>query len=223
MKAIRFGIMLLLAMLIVTSCEEKKNKAQQEDGWEDNVNYILHDSTIYGVCTDGSSMNTLQILTDNGDTLTINTTYAEETMNVLGGYTSGDRMAVILREDRSQALCVTNISMLLGDWVMLDPMDGSSYVGIRIKDGGIAESINQSTIIYKTWRMFNGKLEVVSVREDGGDFEDTEIFTISKLTGDSLVIRDAEQVYDYTRPGLGEDYGDVDINLEDSNPLDDVI
>lgn len=215
--------MLLLAMLIVTSCEEKKNKAQQEDGWEDNVNYILHDSTVYGVCTDGSSMNTLQILTDNGDTLTINTTYAEETMNVLGGYTSGDRMAVILREDRSQALCVTNISMLLGDWVMLDPMDGSSYVGIRIKDGGIAESINQSTIIYKTWRMFNGKLEVVSVREDGGDFEDTEIFTISKLTGDSLVIRDAEQVYDYTRPGLGEDYGDVDINLEDSNPLDDVI
>ncbi len=215
--------MLLLAMLIVTSCEEKKNKAQQEDGWEDNVNYILHDSTVYGVCTDGSSMNTLQILTDNGDTLTINTTYAEETMNVLGGYTSGDRMAVILREDRSQALCVTNISMLLGDWVMLDPMDGSSYVGIRIKDGGIAESINQSTIIYKTWRMFNGKLEVVSVREDGGDFEDTEIFTISKLTGDSLVIRDVEQVYDYTRPGLGEDYGDVDINLEDSNPLDDVI
>ena len=215
--------MLLLAMLIVTSCEEKKNKAQQEDGWEDNVNYILRDSTVYGVCTDGSSMNTLQILTDNGDTLTINTTYAEETMNVLGGYTSGDRMAVILREDRSQALCVTNISMLLGDWVMLDPMDGSSYVGIRIKDGGIAESINQSTIIYKTWRMFNGKLEVVSVREDGGDFEDTEIFSISKLSGDALVIRDAEQVYDYTRPGLGEDYGDVDINLEDSNPLDDVI
>lgn len=215
--------MLLLAMLIVTSCEEKKNKTQQEDGWEDNVNYILRDSTVYGVCTDGSSMNTLQILTDNGDTMTINTTWAEESNNVLGGYTTGDRMAILLREDRSQALYVTNISMLLGDWVMLDPMDGSSYVGIRIKDGGIAESINQSTIIYKTWRMFNGKLEVVSVREDGGDFEDTEIFTICKLTDNLLVIKDAEQAYEYTRPGMDEDYSDVEIDLEDSNPLDDVI
>ena len=49
-------------------------KGQQQVTVEENdsvADYIPRDQTIYGLCGNGTAMNTLQLLTDNGDTLTI--------------------------------------------------------------------------------------------------------------------------------------------------------
>ena len=108
-------------------------------------------------------------------------------------------------KNQTEATEVININLLLGDWVMPDPLDGSDEVGIRIKEGGVAESIEMTNITYRTWRIFNGKLEITSIREDGGESEETNFYDILKLTGDTLVYKtigkpqDEEDTFEYSR------------------------
>lgn len=144
-------------------------------------------------------MNTLQMITDSGDTLSLSITDAKENGKVLGGYACGDRMAVLLNDDKTVAQLVINETTLLGNWVMPNPLDGSSFVGISLKDGGIAESIDQSTIVYKTWRIVNGRIEIQSVREGGGDEEEINVYDIVKLDADSLVYKNEEDLFEYGR------------------------
>lgn len=176
--------------LLMTSCFGGGSKPQQVvEESTDSVVYIPRDQTIYGLCGNGTAMNTLQLLTDNGDTLNLSLTTAQETNQVFGGLQAGDRLAVLPNKDKTEALIVINQNTLLGDWVMPNPIDGSSEVGIRIKEGGVAESIDQSSIIYKTWKIFNGKLEILSQREGGGDMEETNLYDIVMLGADSLVYK----------------------------------
>ena len=150
-------------------------------------------------------MNTLQLLTDNGDTLNLDLTSAQENGQVFGGLQAGDRMAVLPNKEKTQAVIVINQNTLLGDWVMPNPIDGSSEVGIRIKEGGIAESIDQSSIVYKTWKIYNGKLEILSQREGGGDMEELNLYDIILLGADSLVYKTSgvekqdEETFEYSR------------------------
>ena len=167
-------------------------KSQQDVAAEENdsvVDYVPRDQTIYGLCGNGTAMNTLQLLTDNGDTLTMSLAAAQENNQVFGGLQAGDRLAVLPNKDKSEAVIVINQNALLGDWVMPNPIDGSSEVGIRIKEGGVAESIDQSSIIYKTWKIFNGKLEILSQREGGGDMEELNLYDLVLLGPDSLVYK----------------------------------
>ena len=143
-------------------------------------------------------MNTLQLITDVGDTLTLSIDEANNNGLCFGGFQSGDRMAVMLK-DEATAKSVINQSALLGDWVMPNPLDGSSEMGIRIKEGGIAESIDQPTLIYRSWRLCNGKLEIVAIREGGGDEEEVNLYDIVALGPDTLVYKDSEDTFEYTR------------------------
>jgi hypothetical protein len=97
---------------------------------------------------------------------------------------------------------------------MPNPIDGSSETGIRILRGGLAESIDQSSIVYKSWRLFNGKLQIQATREDGIDMEEFQVFSIVKLTADSLVIADEEDTYEYSHPSKNDDE-DLDIDLDE--------
>ena len=88
---------------------------------------------------------------------------------------------------------------------MPDPIDGSAEVGIRIKEGGIAESIEMTNILYRTWKIVNGKLEILSVREGGGDQEELNLYEILTLGPDTLSYKtidkasDEEETFEYTR------------------------
>ena len=128
--------------------EEDDNSASVEDK-------EVRDRTIYGICTAGTGMNTLQMITDSGDTLKLNISRANEMGKVFGGLQPSDRLAVVPDSSGRMALQVINLNTLMGDWVMPDPIDGSAEVGIRIKEGGIAESIDQSVIVYRTWKIIN--------------------------------------------------------------------
>lgn len=159
----------------------------------------LKDVTVYGLCGENAAMNSLQLMTDMGDTLNLNIEEARENNQVLGNYAPGDRLAIVLSPDQKRVKTVINESVLMGNWLMPNPIDGSSEVGIRIKDGGIAESVEQSTIIYKTWKIIDGKLEITLVREGGGDEEETNWYTIDKLDADSLVYHVDDEVFEYGR------------------------
>jgi hypothetical protein len=187
-------------MFSLGSCGGGKQQ-QQEEVSQDTTRVEdlgIIDRTIYGICTDGTAMNTLEMITDNGDTLTLSLTRAQESGKVLGGLQAADRVAVVANKAKTEAELVINLNTLMGDWVMPDPIDGSSEIGIRIKEGCVAESIDQSTIIYRTWRIFNGNLDILLVREGGGDQEEENRYEILTLGPDTLVYRTVGKPHDET-------------------------
>ena len=211
----KIGIILLVAAAVLTmgSCGNKTQKVPFDNG--DSANMSI-DSTLYGICGEATSMNMLQMLTDTGDTLMLDISNANEKERVFGGLQVGDRMAVVPNEDMTSAQIVINQTTLLGNWVMPNPIDGSDEVGISIKEGGVAESIDQGTIIYRTWRLVKGHLEIVLVRDGANDVEELNIYDILKLTADSLVYKDSEETFEYSRQKPKETYGDG-IKLEDAS------
>ncbi len=216
MKKSLIIILGLLLMSMQFSCGGNK-KAQESayDDWEEHV-VEKGDSTIFGICMDGSAMHSLQLLTDNGDTLLLDINHAQETNNLFGGYAVGDRMAVLSNSDHSQVSMVINLQTLLGDWVMINPLDGNSEIGMCIRDGGILESINQTNITYQTWRLVDGQLELVGVSDMGGNYEEADLYKFILLTPDSLTIGNADETLEFTRPGEMEDYSDIKLE-DDSN------
>ena len=211
----KIGIILLVAAAVLTmgSCGNKTQKVPFDNG--DSANMSI-DSTLYGICGEATSMNMLQMLTDTGDTLMLDISNANEKERVFGGLQVGDRMAVVPNEDMTSAQIVINQTTLLGNWVMPNPIDGSDEVGISIKEGGVAESIDQGTIIYRTWRLVKGRLEIVLVRDGANDVEELNIYDLLKLTADSLVYKDSEETFEYSRQKPKETYGE-NVKLEDSS------
>ena len=201
MKRLESIVLVAAAVVTMGSCGGGKSQQTAEvtnDAEQTVVLNINRDSMVYGICGDGSAMNTLQLMTDIGDTLLLSITEANEKGQCFGGFQSGDRIAVLL-SDKNTASIVINQSALLGDWVMPNPIDGSSEMGIRIKEGGIAESIDQPSLIYRSWRLFNGKLEIMAIREGGANEEEINLYDIVSIGPDSLVFKDAEDVYEYSR------------------------
>ena len=198
---------------MMAACGGKTEKVPFDNG--DSADVANADPTIYGVCAEGTAMNTLQLITDMGDTLSIDISTAQENNKVFGGMHVGDRMAVVPNSGKDTALMVVNQATLLGNWVMPNPLDGSDEVGISIKEGGIAEGIQQSSIVYRTWRLTRGQLEIVMMREGGSEEDEIYLYDIVKLGADSLVYKDGEEIFEYSRQKPKEEYG-KEIQLEDS-------
>ena len=211
----KFGVISIVvsAVLMMGSCGNKSDKVPFDNG--DSADVANADPTIYGICGEETSMNTLQLITDMGDTLVIDISDAQDNNKVLGGIAPGDRMAVLADAKKTTAELVINQATLMGNWVMPNPLDGSDEVGLNIKEGGIVEGIDQANITYKTWRLSRGKLEIVLVREGGSEDDEAYFYDIVKLGADSLVIKDADETYEYSRQKPKEGYG-VDIKLEDA-------
>ena len=206
MKKTVFIGMMVAGIMMLGSCGGKQKQVVVEEEDSTSVEDLVpRDKTIYGLCGPGTAMNTLEVLTDNGDTLYMSMTNAQEAGQVFGGLQSGDRLAILANDKKTEAVKVINLNTLLGDWVMPDPLDGSAEVGIRIKEGGVAESIEMTNILYRTWKIFNGNLEILSVREGGGDEEEMNLYEILILGADSLAyktigkMRDEEETFEYTR------------------------
>jgi len=206
MKKLVFLSVAMASVIALGSCGGGK---QQQQTYAENdtasVGIIPSDRTIYGLCGESTAMNTLELITDNGDTLNLSITNASEAGFVFGGLQKGDRLAILANDKKTEATLVINLNTLLGDWVMPDPIDGSAEVGIRIKEGGVAESIEMTNIIYRTWKIVNGKLEILSVREGGGDQEETNLYELKALGPDTLCYktigkpRDEEETFEYNR------------------------
>lgn len=207
----------MAAAILLAGCGESLNKKVPFE--EVNIAEVVRDTMLYGFCGEGSAMNTLQIITDANDTITLNVAAAKDKNMVFGGYAVGDEMAVAVDKDTTMATMVINKSALHGNWVQPNPIDGSSETGISILKGGTAESIDQSSIVYKSWRLFNGKLQVVATRNDGIDLEEVLEFTIKKVTPDSLIIADSEDTYEYGRQTFKPEE-DLGIELDEGSEED---
>ena len=204
-KLVVLSVALTTVMMLSCGGGNQQSQAEVEEDTTNIEELVPRDHTIYGVCTDGTAMNTLEMITDNGDTLTLSLTSAQERGKVFGGLQVSDRVAVVADKAKKEAQLVINLNTLMGDWVMPDPIDGSAEIGIRIKEGGVAESIDQSVIVYRTWKIFNGDLEIELMREGGGDEEEQNRYEILNLGPDTLVYRtigkprDETETFEYSR------------------------
>ena len=192
-------LLMAFAAVMFTQCGNKTAQNQAPTEEEDTISVVENEVMVFGICGEGSAMNTLEVITDTGDTLNLSLEKAKEEGHVYGGYSVGDRIAVYLQKKDNEPLVVINETTLMGNWLMPNPIDGSSTLGMSIKDGGIAESINQPTIIFKTWKIVNGQLEITLVREGGGDEEETNSYSMEKLDADSLIFYGPEDRFEYGR------------------------
>ena len=171
-----FGCLTFLA-----SCNG--GKTDNADAQRDTLNAGVADSTIYGKCGEGSMMHTLELVTDEGKTLTF-TIDEENGSDVQGGMMSGDRMAVTYYKtaDGNIAHKVINLTTLLGRWTSLDKNFTIN------EDGSIDSNVPAESKPFTAWTICNAKLIL-----------NTDTFEILTLGADSLELESAKGIFVYKR------------------------
>lgn len=179
-----------IMLLALVGCNAKKEKPQPVT--EENED--IADSTVYGVCGDGTSMHSLQLVTDAGDTLTYTILDSEADLdgevsggivsNVEGGLMAGDKVAVTGLKVDGELIAnrVINVTSLLGHWTSLDK-------NFEIEEGGtVRSSLKAETNPWTSWKILNGQLLL-----------NRDTFDITSLGADSLYIENQKGIYTFKR------------------------
>ena len=180
------GMGLLFLVLMLAACDAKK-KQQIED--TDEV-VEVNDTTVYGVCGEGTSMHSLEIITDAGDTLVYTLlsqdaeTEVETPSDVQGGLMAGDKMAVTGHKTADELVAdrVINVTSLLGHWTSIDK-------NFTIEEGGTVHSaVKAETNPWTSWKILNGSLLL-----------NRDTFAIDGLSADSLYLENANRILTFKR------------------------
>lgn len=142
------------------------------------------DSTIYGICGEGTSMHNLQLISDGGDSL--NVFIDEENPSIIqGGLLAGDRMALIVGKNQDAgytAQKIINITSLLGKWTSIDK-------NFELIEGGeVKNNVKAETNPWTSWKILNGKLLL-----------NKDTFEIDKLGPDSLYLENSVGIFTFKR------------------------
>lgn len=180
------GMGLMFLVLMLAACDAKK-KQQIED--TDEV-VEVNDTTVYGVCGEGTSMHSLEIITDAGDTLVYTLlsqdaeTEVETPSDVHGGLMAGDKMAVTGHKTADELVAdrVINVTSLLGHWTSIDK-------NFTIEEGGTVHSaVKAETNPWTSWKILNGSLLL-----------NRDTFAIDGLSADSLYLENANGIFTFKR------------------------
>lgn len=180
------GMGLLFLVLMLAACDAKK-KQQIED--TDEVAEV-NDTTVYGVCGEGTSMHSLELITDAGDTLVYTLlsqdaeTEVETPSDVQGGLMAGDKMAVTGHKTADELVAdrVINVTSLLGHWTSIDK-------NFTIEEGGTVHSaVKAETNPWTSWKILNGSLLL-----------NRDTFAIDGLSADSLYLENANGIFTFKR------------------------
>lgn len=173
----------IMVVMAVCSCKDKTKQTNAE-GVEITEQQDDADSTLYGKCGDGTSMNVLELITDKGDTLSLMLEGIDASADVQGGLLSGDRLAVLAYkgdDNEMYAQKVINITTLMGKWSSIDR-------SFDIQEGGVVAGDNMEPKPYVDWKIFNGKLVLTA-----------DTFSVYSLGPDSLLLENANGIYAYKR------------------------
>lgn len=177
----------LVLLSCLMACNGNKQKTTDNSAATDTA--TAADSTLYGICGEGTAMHTLQLITLTGDTLNLSllpddADDADTRATVNGGLMCGDHLAVLATTtaDGPIATKVINLTSLMGRWTSIS----RNFV---IEEGGIVTSdVKAETHPYTSWKIYNGQLLL------GRD-----TFNIVTLGPDSLAIENHNGIYLYKR------------------------
>ena len=187
-KAIRTSSVLAIA-LAITGCRPNTDK------------------TVSGIIYDGS-MNTLAIITNQGDTLEFSTMDADRSQ--MNGLLIGDSATVTYTGEATpmgnpEIAMATRVvtrhierasDRLIGSWTEPIPGQAGQKQGIMIEPYGIARSINMATLRYEGWsstgRGIYDDADTVVLRGqsigNGQTIAFSDTMRVDKLDADSLVL-----------------------------------
>lgn len=188
----KFGVLIsaLAAVAMLAGCNVRKDKPQAADDATE-----VADSTVYGVCGEGTSMHSLELVTDAGDTLVYMVNDWDPDLDpdhegtaethVEGGLMAGDKMAVTGMKSADGELMATrviNVTSLLGHWTSIDR-------NFEIEEGGtVRTQLKAESNPWASWKILNGRLLL------GRD-----TFDITSLSADSLYIENQKGIYTFKR------------------------
>ena len=176
----------LVLLSCLVACNGNKQKGVDNDAATTD-DTTATDSTLYGICGEGTAMHTLQLITLTGDTLDLAllSSDTDQTTTVAGGLMCGDHLAVLAHTTAADGLVATkviNLTSLMGRWTSIS----RNFV---IEEGGtITSDVKAETHPYTSWKIFNGQLLL------GRD-----TFNIVTLGPDSLAIENHNGIYLYKR------------------------
>jgi hypothetical protein len=187
--------MVAFVLIGLFSCEDKK-KGQTTPPVEivplDSIPGIYE---AHGIIGEGSSMNVIEFISDDGDTLYI----TKNAQTVMGGVVSGNELDVIYnvtKEDVFASVAV-NLTSLQHIWSQRGA-DGREQ-SLELNPGGGAATYNMS-VDYDSWEVKNGLLLLHSPRKIGSETPAiVDTFEIMQLTTDSLVLMNGDLVTEFGR------------------------
>ncbi len=153
-----------------------------------------------------ATMNTVSVAVEGGDTLSFSTMGAER--EAPEGILLGDTATVSFRGEAKRGETIPAVRLevsprprleriITGVWVQPVPgMDGVQ--GMELKGDGSASSVNMSTLLYHSWRLYGNQLILAGKSVGNGqtiDFVDT--LSVERFSADTLVLvrRGMLQVY----------------------------
>ena len=149
----------------------------------------------HGTIGDGSSMNVIEFINDDGDTLYIN----KNGQDVMGGLVVGDELEVIynVTDEDIFASVAVNLTSLQHIWSQRGA-DGKEQ-SLELDSEGRAATYNMS-VDYDSWEVKDGLLLLHSPKKLGDEKPAVvDTFEIMQLTTDSLVLMNGDLVTEFER------------------------
>lgn len=185
MKRLFYTTFVAMALLFAANgCKDKQTKPVISAVDSMEVEEDMVDSTIYGICGEGTSMHNLQLIADAGDTVQV--FIDEENPGIVkGGLLSGDRIALVGIEEMPGEVVaqqVINLTSLLGKWVSLDK-------NFELLEGGeVKNNVKAEQNPWTSWKILNGKLLL-----------NKDTFQIDNLGPDSLYLENNVGIFTFKR------------------------
>ncbi|MBQ0047987.1 MAG: hypothetical protein KBT33_10890 [Prevotellaceae bacterium] len=184
-------LLLSFVAFILFSCEEKKPEVPNIVP-VDELPAIVE---AHGRVGEGTSMNVIEFINDEGDTLYI---YANS-HSIMGGLAVGDELKIIynVKDDDLIASMAVNLTALQHVWSQRGA-DGKEQ-SLEIDEKGRATTYDMS-VEYESWDIENGLL-LLRVPKKIGDESPAivDTFEIMQLTPDSLVLMNGDFVSEFER------------------------
>ena len=181
-KVLLFVCVVLLTIVTFYACDGKKAASVTDAGTSEVEN---PDSTVYGVCGDATSMHSLQLITDVGDTIEYMIYDDGNTVSdVQGGLMASDHVAVVgnIVDGERVAQKIINVTSLLGRWTSIDK-------DFEIEEGGTVKSnVKAETAPWTYWKIFNGNLVL-----------NKDTFSVTGLGADSLYLENDKGIFVFKR------------------------
>ncbi len=180
------ALVTLVATGMLTACNVGNTRKDTIEDLADTINTEVPDTAVYGRIGEATTMHTLQVVTDDGKTLTFAVDQNLQA-DVQGGLFAGDYVTLTATKtpdaDNPEVQKLINITSLLGKYTSIDR-------NFEIKADGSVESPNMSAESqpYTQWKTVNTRLVL-----------NQDTFDILQLGPDSLTIESAKGIYVYKR------------------------
>lgn len=190
MKKLVYAMLVVMVMGLIACGDATEQNEQSVTGMITNV-----------------TENTLMLQSDSGQVYSFST--MDVVMEDINGLLLSDKVQIFYKGELAenaepQQVTVTKIveiaqDPILGCWTQPIP-ESEGIQGIKFMDGGIAESINMTSVMYKTWTRDSLLLILTGqnvVAEQMVDFSDT--LTIQTLDDQNLVLLKGDVQNTYTK------------------------